>query len=66
MTTKRFATRDFDDAGTGRHFTAGQELTGLNDGELVNYEHAGLAGDKPDAAPAPAPASTDKAPAKAA
>ena len=68
MTTKRFATRDFNDAGTGKSFKAGQELAGVSDGELVNYEHAGLAGDKPESAPAPtpAPASTDKAPAKGA
>lgn len=70
MTTKRFATRDFNDAGTGRSFNAGDELTGLSAGELANYEHAGLAGDKPDAAatpaPTPAPGSTDKAPVKSA
>lgn len=64
MTTKRFATRDFNDAGTGKSFKSGQELTGLTEGELLNYEHAGLAGDKTEAAPTPA--TTDKAPVKAA
>lgn len=59
MTTKRFATRDFNDAGTGRSFKAGEELTNLTAGTLVNYEHAGLAGDQPGKASAPA-----KAPAK--
>lgn len=68
MTTKRFATRDFNDAGTKRSFKAGQELTDLSAGELHNYEVAGLAGEKPETAPAPtpAPATTDKAPAKGA
>lgn len=68
MTTKRYATRDFTDAGTNKSFKAGQELTGLSEGELGNYEHAGLAGDKPDDIPAAdkAPASTDKAPVKGA
>jgi len=59
MTSKRYATRDFKDAGTGRNFKANQELTDLTDGELVNYEHAGLAGDPPKATPV-----RDKAPAK--
>jgi hypothetical protein len=66
MTTKRFATRDFNDAGTGRHFKAGDELADLSAGELVNYEHAGLAGDKPESASVAdkAPAGTEKTPGK--
>jgi hypothetical protein len=68
MTTKRFATRDFNDAGTGRSFKAGEELTDLTAGALANYEHAGLAGDKTEPVPVAdkAPAATDKAPAKVA
>lgn len=66
MTIKRFATRDFNDAGTGRNFKAGEELTGLTDGELFDYEHAGLAGDKPEPAPVAdkVPAGTEKTPVK--
>lgn len=41
---KLYATRDFTDAGTGKAFVSGAELTGLTAGELGNYEHAGLAG----------------------
>jgi hypothetical protein len=66
MTTKRYATRDFSDAGTGRSFKAGDDLSDLTAGELFNYEHAGLAGDKPESATVAdkAPAGTEKTPAK--
>lgn len=47
MTAKRYATRNFNDAGTGRAFKAGDELTDLSAGKIANYEHAGLAGDEP-------------------
>lgn len=43
MTTTLYATRDFTDAGTGRSFAFGDELKDLKDGELLNYQHAGLA-----------------------
>jgi hypothetical protein len=68
MNSKRYATRNFTDAGTNKSFKTGQELTGLSEGELGNYEHAGLAGDKPDEAPAAdkVPAGTDKVPGKGA
>lgn len=57
MTAKRYAARSFNDAGTGRSFKKGQELSGLKAGELLNYEQAGLAGDDPNAA---APAAEPK------
>lgn len=61
MSAKRYATRNFTDAGTGRSFKAGQELTGLKIGELANYEHAGLAGDEPRKPEAPADSKAAKA-----
>lgn len=64
-TPKLFATRDFTDAGTGRAFTSGAELTNENtENQLENYKHAGLAAPKAET-PAAA-ASADKAPTKAA
>lgn len=47
-----YATKDFRDAGTGRTFVAGKPIEKVTDGELGNYEAAGLAGDKPTEAPA--------------
>lgn len=49
------ATRDFDDAGTGQHFTKGKSYE-LEAGAHANYEHAGLIGDPAADAPAPAAA----------
>lgn len=42
---KGFAQRDFNDAGTGRRFKAGEALD-LDAGVYRNYEAAGLAGPK--------------------
>ena len=44
MKTK-FATRAFNDAGTGRAFAAGEEISDVEDGVLENYEAAGLVSD---------------------
>lgn len=59
-TPKRFATRTFRDAGTGKRFLAGKPIEDVSEAELANYEAAGLAGDQPRAA-ATKPADT-KAP----
>lgn len=65
MTAKLFATKDFTDAGTGRAFKRGVELTDDNtDKQLGNYEHAGLAAPKAETQAA-APTS-EKAPSKVA
>lgn len=54
-----YATRDFNDVGTTRRFTAGEELKDLTDGEIGNYVAAGIAStEKPKSAAdsdAPAP-----------
>lgn len=43
-----YATREFNDAGTTRRFTAGEELKDLTEGEIGNYVAAGIAStDKP-------------------
>ncbi len=52
--TKRFATQDFTDAGTGRSFALGDPIDGADE-SLPNYEHAGLAGEKPADEPASKP-----------
>ena len=59
-TPKRYATRDFTDAGLGRTFSAGTEVD-VDAGALANYEAAGLVGDKAAAA-----AETKQAPTKGA
>ncbi len=49
MTTKTetkptyYATRDFNDAGTGRSFEAGKVLNDIDEGTALNYEAGGLA-----------------------
>ena len=50
---KHYATRDFNDAGSGRNFAAGKPIENVGPGELVNYCAAGLATDqKPGTTPA--------------
>lgn len=52
-TTTLYATRDFKDAGTGKAFAAGDPIKDVTDGELGNYQAAGLASaDTPKADPA--------------
>ena len=43
--SKHFAIRDFNDAGTGRSFKAGEEIKDVPAGPLGNYEAAGLVAD---------------------
>lgn len=57
--TKGFAQRDFNDAGTGESFIRGKAVE-LDAGTYVNYEAAGLVGDK---APAKKPEAPDAPPA---
>ncbi len=41
----KYATRAFNDAGTGRAFAAGEEISDVEAGVLENYEAAGLVSD---------------------
>jgi hypothetical protein len=58
-TKPHFATRDFNDVGTGRNFTIGDDLKEVTPGDLGNYVAAGLASTerpKTDASDPAAPA----------
>ncbi len=47
--TPFYATREFNDAGTGRTFEKNAELTGIDAGTIENYRVAGLVtSEKPD------------------
>jgi hypothetical protein len=45
----KFATRAFNDAGTGRAFAAGEEISDVEAGVVANYEAAGLVSDDGEA-----------------
>ncbi len=48
--TPFYATREFNDSGTGRTFEKNAELTGIDAGVIENYRVAGLVtSEKPDA-----------------
>lgn len=51
-----FATRDFNDVGTGRNFMLGDDLKEVDAGDLGNYVAAGLASTERPKADAPVPA----------
>lgn len=59
-----YATRDFNDAGTGRSFARGDAITDVSEDILGNYKAASLVTDEnPNGDPAPEPAAVQPDPA---